>query len=183
MAQAPTLFGTRARYRLFTALKYLTYALLTLNVYLFLQEELLALQHTFRGNVAAGQLIQIFSATIDTAAWVILLILFELETSVLDDRRIKGGVKWALHGTRGLCYIGVVYAFTGYYSELDTLRSARYLAWTDVINSGTWILVVVTLEIEVRLQLYGRLTGRVLAGGKAVKAVLYTILFAERKVQ
>ena len=70
--------GSRQRYQLFTALKYLVYALLTFNVYLFLQEELGALEHTFTESLAPGQVIQVFSATIDTAAWVILLLLFEL---------------------------------------------------------------------------------------------------------
>ena len=37
-----TLFGSDFRYRAFTAVKYLTYVLLSFNVYLFLQEELAA---------------------------------------------------------------------------------------------------------------------------------------------
>ena len=59
-------------YRVFTAVKYLVYALLSFNVYLFLQEELGALEHTFVDGIEPGQIIQVFSATIDTAAWVIL---------------------------------------------------------------------------------------------------------------
>jgi hypothetical protein len=65
--------------------------------------------------------VQVFAATIDTAAWVVLLLLFELETYVLDDRRIRGGIKLALHGVRGVCFIAIVYAFTGYCAELLTL--------------------------------------------------------------
>jgi hypothetical protein len=86
----------------FTAVKYLVYLLLSYNVFLFLDEELLALEHTFVDGFEPGELIQAFSATIDTAAWVVLLILFELETSLLDDRLIKGWVKWALHGVRDI---------------------------------------------------------------------------------
>jgi len=235
MTDQGTYFGSDARYRLFTAVKYLVYALLTLNVFLFLQEELLALEHTFVDGFELGQFIQVFSATIDTAAWVILLLLFELETSVLDDNRIHGGVKRALHGVRGLCYIAIVYAFTGYYAELmmlyqveslhvadacsllgqdysllldldeyapldstnclsvgaeayrlqgfdilsdaAVLDAARWLAWTDVINAGDWILVCVVLEIEVRLQLRGQLTGPVMNITRYIKLTLYSILF------
>ncbi len=72
------------------------------NIYLFLQEELEALSFTFADGVEPGQLIQAFSATIDTAAWVILLLMFELETAVLNDRNIHGLVKWGLHGLRGI---------------------------------------------------------------------------------
>ena len=229
-------FGSRARYRAFTALKYLVYLLLFINIFMFLREELQALEHTFVDGIEAGQIIQVFSATIDTAAWVILLLLFELETSVLDDSRIHGAVKWLLHGVRGLCYVAVAYAFTGYYAELmalyqvvplpvgdpcalvdqgysllidideylpldpgncaalgagsvqlegfdilapaDPLQAARYLAWVDVINSATWILVVIVLEVEVRLQLRGDLSDRVMGATKILKFALYSTLFA-----
>ena len=127
-------FGSATRYRLFTAVKYLVYALISFNVYLFLQEELLALEHTFVNGFEPGQLIQVFSATIDTAAWVVLLLLFELETSVLDDRRIRGRVKWALHGIRGICYIAIFYAFTGYYAELVTLYQVATLSVADACS-------------------------------------------------
>lgn len=228
-------FGSENRYRLFTYVKYLTYSLLSINVFLFLQEELLALEHTFAGSIEMGQIIQSFAATIDTAAWVLLLLLFELETSVLDDSRIKGGLKRTLHGVRGLCYLAIGYAFTGYYSELltlyavaplpgldpcsllgqdvsllidideylpldigncaamgpeifrfnafdiiadgETLQSAQYLGWVDVINSATWILVCIVLEIEVRLQLRGNLSDRVMGATKYLKFALYGILF------
>ena len=84
----------------FTWLKYLTYVLLSFNVFLFLQEELLAAQHTFVADFAASDIIQMFSATIDTAAWVVLLLLFELETSVIPDHKIQGTLKLSLHGVR-----------------------------------------------------------------------------------
>ena len=230
-----SLFSSDRRYHLFTAVKYLTYALLSFNVYVFLAEELQAVQHTFSGGVAPAQIIQAFSATIDTTAWVILLLLFELETSVLDDSRIRGWVKWSLHGIRGICYLAIVYAFTGYLSELnmitsvtamtvvdhcsllaqdwsvlmdlddympldaqncaaisaevvritgfniiaepDILRGAQYLAWVDVINSGTWILVVIVLENEVRLQLRGNLSAQIIYSTRYLKYTLYAILF------
>lgn len=229
-----TVFGNKFRYQLFTVVKYLVYLLLGLNVYLFLQEELLTLAHMGGEAISRSQLVQVFSATIDTAAWVILLLLFELETSVLDDRRIHGPVRWALHGIRGVCGIAIVYAFTGYYAELtplydvapflgnacalvdqswsvlvnlddfvpldavscaalgdevyrlqgfsvltsaDSLGAARRLAWVDVINAGVWILVVVVLEIEVRLQLRGELSAHILRLNKYFKSVLYGVLF------
>jgi hypothetical protein len=236
MALRETLFGSSLRYRLFTAVKYLTYLLLCVNVYLFLQEEMLSLKYTFTDGLRPDQLVQVFSATIDTAAWVVLLLLFELETSVLDDTRIRGGMRLALHGIRGLCSLAIVYALTGYYAEMATLyhnsplavdsacallgqewsvlvdlddylpldatscaqltgelyrldgfriltdaghlRGAQWLAWTDVINAGAWILVVIVLEVEVRLQLRGGLSRPVLQVAKYIKFLLYFILFA-----
>jgi hypothetical protein len=235
MTTRKSYFGSATRFRIFNTAKYLVYALLCVNVYLFLQEELLALEYTFVDGIAPGQLIQVFSATIDTAAWVILLLMFELETAVLDDRNIQGAVKWGLHGLRGVCYIALTYAFTGYCAELvtlydvtpmtavdacalldggysllvdldeyqlldaancaglgdqlfrltgfdiltdgETLHSAQLLAWTDVINAADWILIVVVLEVEVRLQLRGNLSGGVVTATKILKIILYGILF------
>ncbi len=223
------------RLQLFTLVKYLVYLLLSFNIYLFLQEELSALEHTFIDGFALSQIIQVFSATIDTAAWVLLLLLFELETSVLDDRKIHGPVKWTLHGVRLLCYVAVFYAFTGYCAELTmlyeaapvsgfdacarigdslsllvdldeyvpldaqtcaavgtdvvqltgfgivsepaVLDAARRLAWVDVINSAAWLLVVIVLEIEVRLQLRGNLSSAVMNVTKWFKLAVYGTLF------
>ncbi|MFO7549928.1 MAG: hypothetical protein R6W80_00870 [Haliea sp.] len=230
-----TVFGNKFRYQLFTVVKYLVYLLLGLNVYLFLQEELFTLAAMGIESVSQSQLVQVFSATIDTAAWVILLLLFELETSVLDDSRIRGPVRWSLHGIRGLCYLVIVFAFLGYIGELGPLydvlpfsgeacaladqgwlvltrldefvaldgqscsvlgsdvyqlqgthvlagasglETAQRLAWVDVINAGVWILVVLVLEIEVRLQLRGMLSGAILQLSKYLKFVLYGVLFA-----
>ncbi|MCZ6829550.1 MAG: hypothetical protein O7F73_08185 [Gammaproteobacteria bacterium] len=220
----------------FSGLKYLTYALLTVNVFMFLQEELLAAEHTFVEDFALTDLIQMFSATVDTSAWVILLLLFELETSVIPDAQIRGKLKLFLHGVRAICYFFIAYAFYGYLVELQTLyhvqvlsgdpcaragggwsvmvdldeyipleprncdalgrqlwrlagfnivmqpgvlHAARMLAWTDVINAAAWILVVLVLETDVRLQLRGQLQGQALAVSKMMKAGLYsTLLFA-----
>ena len=235
MVQSSSYFGNTARLRLFKFTKYLVYVLLSFNIYLFLQEELLALSFTFADGIEPGQIVQAFSATIDTAAWVVLLLMFELETAALDDRKIHGAVKWSLHGLRGICYIALLYAFTGYYQELvalyqvvplalpdacvlaggdysllvdldeyvpldavncaalsgevysvagfdiladsETLRSAQILAWVDVINAADWILVVIVLEVEVRLQLRGDLSDQVMNATKVIKLILYAILF------
>ncbi|MEH6567620.1 MAG: hypothetical protein V7709_01000 [Halioglobus sp.] len=235
MTSSTSIFGSTNRYRVFTWVKYLTYALLSVNIYLFLQQELTALEYTFADGIEPGQIIQSFSATIDTGSWVLLLLLFELETSVLNDSQIRGVTKWMLHGVRGICYIAIAYAFTGYYAELvalynlipmpsfdpcsaiaqnlsilvtldeyspldasncasmsslvyrlegfeiiaddQALQVARGLAWADILNAGAWILVVIVLEVEVRLQLRGNLSDKIMDGTKFVKLALYGTLF------
>jgi hypothetical protein len=47
-----------------------------------------------------------------------------------------------------------------------------------VINSFTWIAVVVILEVDVWLQIQGRFHGRVVTASTVIKALLYAILFA-----
>ena len=71
---------------LFQFFKYAIYALLTLNIYLFFSTEYLAAQLQFPGGVVIVDLVEAYAATIDTAAWVVLLLMFELETCVLEDR-------------------------------------------------------------------------------------------------
>lgn len=223
--------------RWFQFTKYAVYGLLMVNIALFLQEELTSFGHLFKGDVTAELLVQAFSATIDTAAWVVLLLMFELETYVLPDEAIRGKVKWSLHGLRIAAFLFIGYACYGYFVEMfyyygasvaplsqasacglgegwsvlikldefqpltaescsllqgslwqigseqvvadaDGLRATRWLAWADVINSVTWILVVLLLETDVRLQLRGAYIGRVLLASKLCKLVLYSILFA-----
>lgn len=224
--------------RTFKLFKYTVYFLLSLNILFFFREEWLATDYLFRDGVAGSDIIAGFAATIDTAAWVVLLLMFELETYVLPDEVIKGRVKLGLESTRIVCYGFICYAFYGYVTkclglydftairvsdlcavanggvsfmtsldeyvavtalncgalaesaslfalpdgnivaDAESLRAARLLAWTDVINAGDWLLVVAILEMDVRLQLKGLLQGRLLSFSKATKWILYSVLLA-----
>ena len=226
------------RDKIFQLFKYSVYALLTLNIYLFFVIEWAASPHRFADGIILFDIIEAFVATIDTAAWVILLLMFELETYVLDDRHFTKRVTWTLHGLRAFCYIFIVYAFYGYltkliflsgsgplpnvsdicslvdgqwayavdFDEYATLTAANCasfstanaflqfpglfaavdqagltdiikLAWVDVINSAVWLLVVLVLEIDVRLQERHQLEGLALQLSNISKYILYSILF------
>jgi hypothetical protein len=60
--------------------------------------------------------------------------------------------------------------------DADGLRDIRYLAWVDVINAAVWLLVVLVLEFDVRLQEHNRYEGLALISSNAIKVVLYTLL-------
>ena len=187
-------------YRLF---KYAVYAFLTINIGLFFHEEWNALSVRFTDGLILGDVMEAFASTIDTTAWVVLLLMFELETYVLDDRQLTRRVQLTLQLTRALCYVVIVSAFSGYVAKVmflaqasplaavdglcelanqgwsfaidldeyeplssancgalasslnliqfldlnvvvdqDGYRDLFRLAWVDVINSGTWLLVV-----------------------------------------
>ncbi len=98
-------------YRFF---KYAVYLLLSLNVVLFFREEHLANFEIYPNGVALGQLIEAYAATVDTLAWVILLLMFELETAVIPDEKLQGSLKWWMMVVRGVCFGFIVYAFFGY---------------------------------------------------------------------
>jgi hypothetical protein len=225
------------RFKVFHYLKYAIYALLIVNVYLFFSAEWAALSHRFADGLAPGDIIEAFAASIDTAAWVVLLLMFELQTFILTDKETTRRVTVMLHVFRALCYIVIVYAFFGYATKLVFLLGASplagttdlcslmpgqwaytidldeyepitatncagfsgaasffqltglqavvdqrgltditRLAWLDVINAGVWLLVVVLLEIDVRLQERNRFEGLALSISNLSKYVLYSIL-------
>jgi len=221
---------------LYTAFKYTIYLLLGVDTVLFFQEDLAASAVTLGGQIEWSNLVEAFTQAVDTAAWLVLLLLFELETAVIADDRLQGGLKWFLSAVRVVCYSFIVWSFYGYitkygvitdlsplgladvcslvgtgwtwvadldeYLPLDAaactvlqghdllqlngtrivgsreaLDAAASLAVIDVVNSATWLIVVVLLETEVWLQLKDLLTARVLRIGKAVKAFFYAVLF------
>jgi hypothetical protein len=222
--------------KLFQTFKYVVYLFLAMNVYWFFAEEILAAKVQFPNGVGLKVMIEAYAATIDTAAWVVLLLMFELETYVLEDEQFTRPVTWSLHSLRAICYAFIVYAFYGYlvnllaldgmtpianvsdlcvlagqwsYSttldeytaitaancnsfstaasfvrfdemravvDLDGQKDIIALAWVDVINSGVWLLVVIVLEIDVRLQERNRYEGAILFASNAIKLVLYALL-------
>ena len=223
-------------HRVFTLFKYAIYLLLAWNAFLFFQEDFAASAQTFGDDISWRNFVEAFSATIDTVAWIVLLLLFELETAVIPDQKLKGSLKWLLMAVRALAYFFIVYAFYGYwakfgvitdlvpfeiadvcrlagmdwnyvadlddYPPLDqvacaslqgqelyriagreligsagALRSALGLAIIDIVNAGTWLIIVVLLEVEVFLQLKNLLTGRMLSIGKYLKGFFYLVLF------
>ena len=223
--------------KLYPLFKYAVYAFLTANILFFYLKESAAIPLQFPGGVGLHNLREAYAATIDTTAWVILLLMFELETWVLDDESLTPRVSFTLHTLRALCCVAIVMAFVGYYEDLRTVSDTIVLAgvtdlcalppgdwsWSymfgkympiteancatlsdsetfvrfrsmqavvdpagltgiirlaraDVINAGTWILVVLILEIDVRLQARNRYEGLALYASNALKCVLYSTL-------
>jgi len=103
---------------LFRAFKYVVYAFLAMNIYWFFIEEHAVVALQFPDGVEFARLFEAYAATIDTAAWVILLLMFELETSVLEDHHFTRGVTWTVQIVRIICYALIVRAFFGYIENL-----------------------------------------------------------------
>ncbi len=114
--------------QLFQVFKYIVYALLAFNVHVFWAEEFLAAAVQFPNGVELANMIDAYAATIDTAAWVVLLLMFELETYVLEDTHFSPVVTWTLQAVRVLCYSFIIYAFYGYIVNLAFIYQATSLA-------------------------------------------------------
>ena len=218
----------------FSVFKYLVYAALVANVALFFKEDWEAASHVFRDGLPFARIIQGFAPSIDTAAWVILLLLFELETCQLTDEVLKRPIGLVIRGLRVLCYGVIVYAFTGYLGkalgfglyvpagvadactlavrqfsllvELDEYRTltagncagitgalfvneqtrtlaeagalaqATRLAWVDVLNSGTWLLILALLELDVRPGIKRLFPSWFASASRLAKYLLYAII-------
>jgi hypothetical protein len=226
------------RYTLYQVFKYTLYIFLSMNVYWFFVEEFQANLLLYPDGVQPGDVYDAYVATIDTAAWVVLLLMFELETYILEDHHFTRPVRYALHALRALCYALIIRAFFGYvgnllsvqdvsvlagvtnlcslvsdnwsyshdFEEYTLLTAANcasfssassflefadaravvdapghtaivWLAWVDVINAAVWLLVVLVLEIDVRLQEKNRFEGLSLRASNITKVILYATLF------
>ncbi len=120
-----TLLGSASslRSRAYQAFKYSVYLLLTLNVILFFLTEWKAAEHLYAGSVPFTELIQYFTASIDTFNWVILLLLYELETYVIPEHKLTQKFTIRLNLLRGVCYTLIIYSLYGY-----------TLTWLDLYN-------------------------------------------------
>jgi hypothetical protein len=114
--------------RLFQFFKYSVYALLAFNVYVFWSDEVHAATVQYSGGIPWLEVIGAYAATIDTAAWVVLLLMFELETYVLEDHHYDRIVTWSLHAIRAFCYAFIIYAFYGYITNLTAVYQTDLLA-------------------------------------------------------
>ncbi len=127
----------------FQIFKYGIYSLLMLNVFIFFSDEMTAAGHLFMGGVAPGDLFQAFSATIDTASWVVLLLLFEMETYVLSDQQVQQ-YKWRLHGVRFLSYFFILLSFNGYWDkafELYEVQAVEASSACQLVDNQTVYLL------------------------------------------
>jgi hypothetical protein len=222
-----------ARDNLYQWSKYLIYALLSSNILFFFGDEWLAAEHTLVSDWVLPDLIEAFAATIDTLAWVLLLLMFELETWHLNPAVMKRSTKHALMLIRAVCYLMIISAFFGYTEKMLELESAdlvaagpacdlgaegykqmitldeyeaidaaacreqvdlavhegqkwiastqvledtKALAWVDVLNAGTWLLIVALLELDLRAAAKGSVSKRGALVSNGLKLVLYVML-------
>ncbi len=220
---------------LFQTFKYFIYALLAVNTGHFFLENFGGSAFTYEEGVGLGDIIVAYTDAIDTAAWLVLLVLLELETWVIPDEKMKGWVDGVISVTSFTCWVVILYSFYGYvasvglplgfeayagpdpcgllatgasfasglddYAALDlsncqalaatafynadanmfttgeTLSLMKRLVWTDVLNAGIWVLIVIILELEIYLKSSKLVGTRFYKAYKSFKVFLYLILF------
>ena len=108
----------------FQIFKCTVFGLLMLNGGQFFLQDYGATRHLFSGGLQWSQIIEGYAATIDTVAWLILLLMFELETSLLsDERRHNLWVKWSVNALKAIAYGFIVYSLYGYIAKYTAMYS------------------------------------------------------------
>ncbi|MGF1543652.1 MAG: hypothetical protein ACFB00_03975 [Parvularculaceae bacterium] len=225
---------TLTRERIFQLFKYAVYGFLAVNTAYFFFESLAGLRFVERDGLDWGEVIVAFASPIDTAAWLVLLLAFEMETYVVDDEDLRGRIAWAFAGVNVVCYAIIVYSFFGYVGvgaipagfaayagappcdlagtgaslarsldKYDPLTAANcaslgaapvfnagldmfatpairdrmaWLATLDIVNSGSWLIVVTILQVEVLLTATRRLSEAMSNVFRIMKYSLYAVL-------
>lgn len=152
------------RQRIFNTIKYLTYGLLTWNGYMFYLDESLASTVTFSGGLDISEVIKVYSGSLDTTFWILLVALLELETYVIEDHILKRpAVKWGMIGARTICYAMIVYALYGYIQKTgfqsDFIPFAVANA-CDLVNQNFSIILAVEDYIPLTAENCGTLAGK-----------------------
>jgi hypothetical protein len=137
---------------IFRFFKYAIYALLAYDALLFFEGDLAASAQMFGDTVTWRNVIEAYSATFDTVAWVLLLLLFELETAIIPDHLLKGRLKWVLKGLAGVCYFFIIYSFYGYIYKYGVVTSLVPFEIDNICSLiGTNFTYVLTLDEYVPL--------------------------------
>jgi hypothetical protein len=101
----------------FQIVRYGIYTMLMLNLFYYLWEDLIAFRYVPSG-ASIGAILESFAVTIDYVAWMILIVLFELEIDFIPREKFKGAIKWVFNGILAACYAVLLYAFYGYAAGL-----------------------------------------------------------------
>ena len=127
------------RNKYYQGFKYLVYLLLAFNVVAFLLQAIRGAEITHSGGVGLGDIIVAYADPIDTAAWLVLLLMLELETYILDDEKLTGPLYWTINAINALCYAIIVYSFFGYLGMLEVTGGFAAYSGADacrLIGSG-----------------------------------------------
>jgi hypothetical protein len=95
-----------------------------------------------------------------------------LQTGVIEYEEITGAVCGSMPSADELVRVDTDTSVIA----RDTLVPVRFLAWIDVLNAWIWILVVLLIEAEIRLQSADRFQSRALSALRRVKTLAYLVL-------
>ena len=133
--------------------KWSVYTLLTLNFFFYFYDDLLVYKATVSDDTPWWELIETFATTIDMAAWLGLVFLFELETYSLSDEAYEGFTPWVLLFFRVICYLLIFYAAYGYTAatlgNYDTSEVTGLTGLCEVADQGPSLQLNIIDYVEI----------------------------------
>ena len=170
------------RERFYKVFKYTVFLLLFFNIFYWLQEDFLASAHTYREGVSWQQIGNAFAQALDSFTWFLLLLIFELETAIISDKKLTSKVKWGLNLLAGICYLLIMFAFVGYATKFFMIFNFTPLPFNGGCDAvGTYLSYAIELDDYAALTtancdgLSAPLFGNLGAGLIATKDVLYEL--------
>ena len=114
-------------------IKYTVYISLLINTGFYVLDDIQALALSLPPDAPLIDVMTRFSTSVDMLAWVMLIILFELETYALPDEAFTGKITAFLLGGRAICYILIFLAAYGY--TVEALDTYDYTEVAGITNS------------------------------------------------
>ena len=219
------------------SVKWTVYSLLLVNFILYITRDWQTAVHTLASAEPVIKWLQVYATSIDYAAWLVLILLFEMETYILSDEAFTPLVRRMVHGIRLLCYLFVLHTVYAYSVELYevhfkvepvpevsdlcqvadeqisfvtdqqytylnknncaelgsgtdyfllekgrviadrvNLDRERLLAWLDLAEAICWLLIMALIELNIRLQDRGILSGSAFDTGNYLKFGAYSVI-------
>ncbi len=115
------------RPRVAQVVKWTVYLALIVNFGLYAYDDWMVYRSVLAPGAPWPDIFEQFATTIDMAAWLGLVLLFELETYSLPDEAFKSWVTTTLLIFRIVCYFGITYAAYGY-----TVNTLDYYDYVEV---------------------------------------------------
>jgi len=117
------------------SLKWFVYGWLFINFLLYVQDDILAYHSSLPADASLADIILTFRTSIDVAAWLVLIVVFELETHALPDAAFTRWMDRVFTATKGLCYTCIAYAAYGYFADTLDLYDLIPLEYIDDLCS------------------------------------------------
>ncbi|MEM9621175.1 MAG: hypothetical protein AAF993_05970 [Pseudomonadota bacterium] len=109
--------------RLQQVFKWTVYALLLVNFVLYLIDDISFSQHTLGESSTLLDMVGAFATSLAVAAWICLIMSFELETYVLDEEQFTPLVTRSLHSVRLFCAAVIAFSSVAFVEYLVQLAA------------------------------------------------------------
>lgn len=123
--------------------KWTVYTILLVNFAAYLYQDIGYAHYTLDTGSDLREWLAAYVTSIDLAAWFLLILLFEIETTARAGRPWEGAAKWFVQGVRLVCYAAILHtSFANVVALAEFRHPARLPPSADVCDyAGDWTLL------------------------------------------